>query len=425
MNNSFAHGLSPVRAKRLRGFRLALMAAAILLPGMLAGQAGAQAPAPGAKPPAPQPWGGGGAAGSGIPVVRPLVQTVSEYVDLTGNATSVNVVKLFARVEGYLEAVLFADGDKVRKGTPLFTVQQDQYKAQLIQAQSQVAVQQAALLHAKTEVARYIALVKKDAATQIEVDNWVFQKASAEANLASAKAQVTLAELSLGYTSITAPFDGLMGRHLVDPFNVVGGAGQPAVLAEITQLDPIYAVANLNENDLQRIRSKFDNAALSLASLYKVPIEVGLANETGFPYRGHLEYVAPGIDPTTGTLMLRGLLDNHNFALLPGMFLRIRVPFPRQVGGALLIPNRAIGEDQSGRFVLVVNKDDVVERRGVQLGELLGELRVITTGLNREDRVVTGDLWRAAPGSKIVPQLTTITPPPGSPLSGTPAAPRP
>ena len=101
------------------------------------------------------------------------------------------------------------------------------------------------------------------------------------------------------------------------------------------------------------------------------------------------------------------------------------MPFPRQVGGALLIPNRAIGEDQSGRFVLVVNKDDVVERRGVQLGELLGELRVITSGLNREDQVVTGDLWRAAPGSKVVPQLTTITPPPGSPLSGTPAAPRP
>ena len=408
MNNSFAHGLNPFQAIRRCGYVLALLIMAIVLPVTTIPSEG-KAQAPGAKPAAPLPWGGG--AGQGIPVVHPLVQTVSEYVELTGNATTVNLVKLFARVEGYLEAVLFADGERVRKGTPLFTVQQDQYKAQLQQAQAQVQLQQAALLHAKTEVSRYIALVKKDAATQIEVDNWVFQKAAAEANLASAKAQVALAELNLGYTSITAPFDGLMGRHLVDPFNVVGGAGQPTVLAEITRLDPIYAVANLNEQDMQRLRGKFDNAALSLAALYKVPIEVGLANETGFPYSGHLEYVAPGIDPTTGTLMLRGILDNHDFALLPGMFLRIRVPLPHQVGGALLVPNRALGEDQGGRFVLVLNQDDVVERRGVQPGELLGELRVITSGLNREDRVVTGDLWRAVPGSKVVPQLTTITPP--------------
>ena len=415
MNKFFAHGLNPLQAIGRRGCAVALAIAAILLSGMMIpGQGRAQAPA---KPAAPQPWGGG-AAGPGIPVVRPLVQTVSEYVELTGNATSVNVVKLFARVEGFLEAVLFADGEKVRKGTPLFTIQQDQYKAQLQQAQAQVQLQQAALLHAKTEVGRYTALVKKDAATQIEVDNWVFQRAAAEANLASAKAQVALADLNMSYTSITAPFDGLMSRHLVDPFNVVGGPGQPTVLAEITQLDPIYAVANLNEQDLQRIRTKFDNAALSLATLYKVPVEVGLANESGFPYRGHLEYVAPGIDPSTGTLMLRGILDNHNFALLPGMFLRIRVPLPRQVAGALLVPNRALGEDQSGRYVLVVNQDDVVERRGVQPGELVGELRVITSGLNREDRVVIGDLWRAVPGTKIVPQLTVITPPSGS--SGAP-----
>ena len=415
MNNSSFHGLKSMRTTGCSIYARALLLAAIFLPAMLVSEPGnaqskVQPVLPGAKPAEPQPWGSA-AAGAGIPVVRPLVQTVSEYVELTGNATTVNVVKLFARVEGFLEAVQFADGDRVRKGTPLFTVQQDQYKAQLVQAQAQVQLQQAALLHAKTEVVRYTALVKKDAATQIEVDNWVFQKAAAEANLASAKAQVTLADLNLSYTSINAPFDGLMGRHLVDPFNVVGGPGQPTVLAEITQLDPIYAVANLNEQDLQRIRSKFDNAALSLATLHKVPVEVGLANETGFPYRGHLEYVAPGIDPSTGTLMLRGILDNHNFALLPGMFLRIRVPLPHQVAGALLVPNRAIGEDQSGMFVLVVNQNDVVERRGVQSGELLGDLRVVTSGLNREDRVVAGNLWQAVPGSKIVPDLTTITSP--------------
>ncbi len=417
MNIFSAHCLnvSARQPRRRRGLHVVLAIAAMLLPG----QGWAQTP-PAAPPAQPQPWGSGTVT-QGIPVVHPLVQTVSEYVELTGNAATVNVVKLVARVEGYLDAVLFADGARVRKGTPLFTIQQDQYKAQLQQAQAQVQLQQAALLHAKTEVTRYTALVKKDAATQIEVDNWVFQKAAAEANLLAAQAQVALAQLNMGYTNITAPFDGLMGRHLVDPGNVVGGMGQPVVLAEITQLDPIYAVANLNEQDLQRIRGRLDNRRLTLSDLTKVPVEVGLANETGFPYRGHLEYASPGIDPATGTLLLRGILDNHDISLLPGMFLRMRIPLPREVAGALLVPDRAVGQDQSGRFVLVLDANDVVQRRGVQLGELLGELRVISSGLNREDRVVVGDLWRAVPGSKIVPQLMTLTPPPGS----VPPAPRP
>ena len=419
------HEVTPSGAKRAR--RFALVIAAMLLPGMLAPGEGRAQTSP-AKPAAPaqqpQPWGGG--ASQGIPVAHPLVQTVSEYVELTGNAASVNVVKLFARVEGYLEAILFADGARVRSGTKLFTVQQDQYKAQLQQAQAQVRLQQAALLHAKTEVVRYTALVKKDAATQIEVDNWVYQQAAAEANLSSAQAQVTLAQLNLSYTDIKAPFDGLMGRHLVDPFNVVGGPGQPAVLAEITQLDPIYAVANLNETDLKNIRDRLDNVRLSLASMTKIPVEVGLSNGTGYPYRGHLEYVAPGIDTTTGTLMLRGIFDNHKLDMLPGMFLRIRIPMPKAIAGAVLVPDIALGSDQIGRFVLVVNKDDVVERRSVQTGEVLDGLRIIRSGLSQEDRVIVGELYKAPVGAKIAPQLTVIPPIEGSsPDAGQKAAPRP
>lgn len=377
----------------------------VLLAALLSTATFAQTAKPGAPP---VPWG---AKPSGIPVVLPLVQAVSDYVELTGNAAPVNSVNLIARVEGYLDAVLFADGARVRKGDKLLSIQPEQYKASLQQAQAAVQLQQAALLHARTEVVRYTKLVKQDAATQVEVDNWIYQKAAAEAQLVSAHAQVALAQLNVNYTNITAPFDGLMGKHLVDPANVVGGPGQPTKLAEIIQLDPIYAVANLNEQDLQRVRGRMDNRRLNLAALSKVPIEVGLANETGFPYRGHLEYAAPGIDPATGTLLLRGILDNHDISLLPGMFLRMRIPMPRDVAGALLIPDSSIGEDQSGRYVLVVNKDDVVERRGIQQGELLGELRVITSGIGKADRVVTGELWRAVPGTKIVPQLTTIAPP--------------
>ena len=343
-----------------------------------------------------------------IPVVTPKSQNVTSYVEVTGNAASVNDVKLLARVEGYLEQIHYEDGQFVKKGDLLFTIQQDQYKDQLQQAQAQVLAAQAALTHAKTEVVRYTALLKKDAATQVEVDNWVYQRASAEAQLLSAKAQVALAELNLGYTEVRAPFDGIVGKHLIDPGNVVGGSGQQAALAEITQLDPIYMVANLSEQQVTQIRQNLNQHRLTFADLHKVPVGVALQGQTGFPLQGTIEYVAPALDPATGTLLVRGILANPDRTLLPGFFVNIRLPMERVSQSALLVPDRSLQEDQGGRYLLIVNKDNVVEQRYVQLGQLDGALRVITSGLKPDDRVVVGDLWRANPGTKVTPQLTTI-----------------
>jgi RND family efflux transporter MFP subunit len=343
-----------------------------------------------------------------IPVVRPRAQSVSSYVEVTGNAASVNAVKLIARVEGYLEQIHYEDGQFVKKGDLLFTIQQDQYKDQLQQAQAQVQAQQAALLYAKTELIRYTALVKKDAATQTEVDHWNFERASAEAQLLNAQAQLALAKLNLGYTEVRAPFDGIVGKHLIDPGNVVGGAGQQTALAEITQLDPIYVVANLSEQDVLKIRANLGQHRLTFADLRKVPVDVALSDQTGFPLQGTIEYVSPGIDPATGTLLVRGILANPDRTLLPGFFVKMRLPMGRVDRNALLVPDRALQEDQGGRYLLIVNKDDVVEQRYVQLGQLDGALRVITSGLKPDDRVVVGDLWRATPGTKVAPQLTTI-----------------
>jgi len=343
-----------------------------------------------------------------IPVVTPKSQNVTSYVEVTGNAASVNDVKLLARVEGYLEQIHYEDGQFVKKGDLLFTIQQDQYKDQLQQALAQVLAAQAALTHAKTEVVRYTALLKKDAATQVEVDNWVYQRASAEAQLLSAKAQVALAELNLGYTEVRAPFDGIVGKHLIDPGNVVGGSGQQAALAEITQLDPIYMVANLSEQQVTQIRQNLNQHRLTFADLHKVPVGVALQGQTGFPLQGPIEYVAPALDPATGTLLVRGILANPDRTLLPGFFVNIRLPMERVSQSALLVPDRSLQEDQGGRYLLIVNKDNVVEQRYVQLGQLDGALRVITSGLKPDDRVVVGDLWRANPGTKVTPQLTTI-----------------
>ncbi len=357
--------------------------------------AAAQAQFPGQAPPT-------------IPVVQPKVQTVSDYLEITGNAAAVNQVKLIARVVGFLEQLHFEDGALVKKGDLLATIQQDQYKAQLQQAQAQLQLQQAALLYAKTEVGRYTALLKRDAATQVDVDHWNFERQSAEANILAAQAQVTLAQLNMSYTEIRAPFDGQMGKHLIDPGNVVGGNGQEAALVEIVQLDPIYVVANISSQQALQIRANLDQRRLSLADLHRVPIEAALSDETGFPHRGTIEYVAPAIDQATGTLLVRGILANPDRALLPGVFVKIRLPMGKVVQSALLVPDRALQEDQGGRYLLVLNQDNVVQQRYVQLGELIGDLRVISSGLAAGDHVVTGELWRAVPGTKVVPQLTTI-----------------
>jgi RND family efflux transporter MFP subunit len=349
-----------------------------------------------------------------VAVAKPRMQSVANSIEITGNAASVNAVKLIARVEGYLEKQHYEDGAIAKKGDLLFTVQQDQYKDQLTQAQAQVLAAQASLSYAKTELVRYTALVKKDAATQTEVDKWHYQRLSADAQLLGARAQVGLAQLNLGYTEVRAPFDGIVGKHLIDPGNVVGGGGQQTALAEITQLDPIYVVANLSEQDVLKIRTNLSQHRLTLADLHKVPVDVGLSDENGFPHQGTIQYVAPALDPQTGTLLVRGIMANPDRTLLPGFFVRMRLPMGKVDQNALLVPDRALQEDQGGRYLLVLNKDNVVEQRYVKLGELVGTLRVVTSGLKPDDRVVVADLWRASPGTKVTPQLTAVDAPPAS-----------
>ncbi len=345
-----------------------------------------------------------------VTVAKPVSQAVTDYLNFTGNTAPTNSVTLVARVEGYLEKVHFTDGSRVKKGDLLFTIQQDQYKAQLQQAEAQLAAQKAALWHADTELARYSALFKEDAATQTQVDEWRYQKESAEAGILNAQAQVELAKLNLSYTTVKAPFDGRVGRHLVNPGNVVGAMGQQTSLALIDQIDPIYVYFTINERDLLRVIQRQKPAAGPTLEQRRVPVYFGLANEEGYPHEGRLDFASINVAPTTGTLQLRGIFPNSDRSVLPGLFVRVRVPALQQ-RDALLVPGDAVSFDQQGEYVLVVNNKNVVERRGVKTGPQVGERLVIADGLKPDDLVIVEGALQAIPGRTVNPQQAASSTP--------------
>ena len=346
-----------------------------------------------------------------VTVAKPVTQTVTEYLTFTGNTAPINAVTLVARVEGYLEKNHFTDGSRVKKGDLLFTIQQDQYKAQLQQAEASLAAQKASLWHANTELVRYSKLLKEDAATQTQVDQWRYQKEAAEAGVLNAQAQVELAKLNLSYTTVKAPFDGRIGRHLVDPSNLVGTAGQQTALGQIDQLDPIYVYFTINERELLRVIERQKPTAGPTIEQRRIPVYFGLSNEDGYPHEGRLDFASVNVAPTTGTLQLRGIFPNPDHTVLPGLFVRVRVP-ALQKRDALLVPGDALSFDQQGEFLLVVNEHNVVERRGVKTGPQVGELLVIAEGLKPDDLVIVEGLLQAIPGRTVTTQLAASSAPP-------------
>jgi len=338
-----------------------------------------------------------------VTVSKPVIQSVTEYLNFTGNTAASDSVTLVARVEGYLEKIHFKDGAPVKTGDLLFTIQQDQYKAQLQQANAQVAAQQAALAHAKEELARYTGLFKEEAAPETQVDHWRYERDSAAAALLAAQAQVELAKLNLGYTQVKAPFDGRIGRHLVDPGNVVGAAGVRTSLADIDRIDPLYVYFTINERDLLRVIEHRKQTAAPPIAERRIPVFFGLSNEEGYPHEGRLDFASISVAPTTGTLQARGIFPNLDRSVLPGLFVRVRVP-ALEKKAALLVPGDVVSFDQQGEYVLVVNDKNIVERRGVKTGSQIGAMLIIGEGLKPDDRVIVEGILQAIPGRVVKPQ---------------------
>ncbi len=347
-----------------------------------------------------------------VTVSLPVRQNVTDYLELTGNTQAVNTVQLRARVEGYLDKVLFKDGEMVKKDQVLCVIQQDTYVARLQQAEGNVLAQKALLGHASTELERYTGLYRQKAAAQTDVENWRYQHDSAQAALLTAEAQRDLAKLDLGYTTVTAPFTGRIDRRLVDPGNLVG-SGSSTVLAQLTQIDPLYVYFNVSETDISPLLRKAGQVS-GQGDAPKSPIYIGLANEEGYPHEGYLDFAATTVSTTTGTLLMRGVFANPDGKMLPGQFARVRVPVGKEKS-AILVPRVAVGFDQLGSYVLVVNENNVVERRNVKVGFSKDGLNVIEDGLAGNERVIVKGLLRAFPGRQVTPETAGSSQKPSGP----------
>ena len=343
-----------------------------------------------------------------VTVAAPAKRTVTLHLEATGNTAAVNTANLVARVAGFLETVNYQDGDLVKKGTVLFTIEPESYELKLKQSQAAEDSARATLKQTQLEFDRQTELFSRGNASKTTLDNATASRDNAAANLRQAEINTKLAAINYGYTSVTAPFDGVVTARKVSVGEYVGANSSPTVLATIVELDPIYVNFTVSEQDVIRIRARIRELGLTPDDLKKVPVEVGLQTEEGFPHVGTLNYASPTVDSTTGTLAARAILSNTKRELLPGLFVRVRLPL-RKVD-ALLVPDVALGADQSGRYLLVVGKDNVVEQRKVEIGALDGTDRIINKGIGPDDRVIVAGLLRAVPGQKVDPQTAPAAP---------------
>jgi len=331
-----------------------------------------------------------------VTVSKPLRMPVTDYLQSTGSVAAFKTVDLVARVEGYLRSVDFKDGTVVKAGQLLFVIEPEPYQAKL-------ASQQAQLLDAQTEYERQLRMIKENATSQANVDKWLSQRDQAAA-------AVTLAKINLGYTRISAPFDGRIDRHLVDPGNLVGSTGTATKLATIEQIDPAYVYFSINERDLLRVRSAAQAQMKSPGEAPPVPVQVALQTEEGYPHLGTLDFAGSGLDTGSGTLQLRASVPNAKYTLLPGLFARVRIalaaPVPR-----LVVPDRVVSSDQVGSYLLTVGSDQKVKQQRIETGPLENGFRAVLAGLDPDSEVVIDGLQNAIPGNLVTATERPLTPP--------------
>src|SRR6266567_5578201 len=361
--------------------------------GLLVGGCGK--PAPKTAPPPPV-----------VSVVQPIEREVIEWDDYIGRLESPETVEVRARVNGYLDKVHFKEGKEVKKGDLLFTIDPRPYQAEYdrADAEHQRAISQSAL--AMNDFERAKRLIATKAISEEDYDTKGKTYTAAQAAVMSAKAAANLARLNLEFTEIHAPISGRISRTVVTEGNLISGGVSGAgasLLTTIVSLDPVYCYGDADERAVLKYIRLSKEGKRESARDKEIPAEMELADETGFPHKGRIDFLDNRIDPNTGTMRARGVFSNADHSLSPGFFVRIRVPGSGKYP-ALLIPDRALGSDQAQKFVYVVNAEKKVEFRPIQIGPMIDGLRVVRSGLKAEEQIIVEGLLRVRPGVVVDPK---------------------
>ncbi len=332
-----------------------------------------------------------------VTVIRPVQCEVPRYLEYTGTTAAVQTVDIRARVPGFLQKMYFEPRAKVKAGDLLFLIDPRQYEASVNQAKGKLDAQKASSKLAQTELQISQQLESKEAISALKLEKKAAERDVAQADVELAQAALDSAKLDLEWTQVTSPIKGRVSRNKVDIGNLVG-ATEKTLLTTVVDDDPIYVYFNVSELDLLPILRRLAKDPSSKPSV-KVPVYLGLADETEYPHEGHFDFAETTVDSSTGTIQARGIFPNADGLLMAGMFARVRVPVEtRQV---MLIPDIAVQFDQGGKYVLAVDDNDVVQQKRIKTGEQVEEMRVIAEGLTSKDRVITTGALRARPGAKV------------------------
>lgn len=349
-----------------------------------------------------------------VTVSQPKQQNLVEWDEYTGRFDAVESVDVRARVSGYLVEVAFKDGQNVKKGDLLFVIDARPFERALDLAKAELAQAQTKSENANLDVERGRPLMERKILSEKNYDDRANLLRDAQASIKVAEAKVATAQLELDFTRMTAPIDGRIGRSQVTAGNWVaaGSAANSTVLTSIVKQNPVHVYFDVSENNFLKYKRLAQRGEGGGAAEIGGVIEIALPDETGFPYKGKLDFLDNRLDSGTATVRGRALVENDKLLFSPGMFARVRIPGSARYD-ALLLPDAAIGTDQTSKFVLVVEDDGTVRKKSVKLGPLYSNLRVVREGIGAQDWVVTKGVQRARPGQKVAAErepLAAISP---------------
>ncbi len=337
-----------------------------------------------------------------VSVALPIKKSIVDYRAVTGKTAAKDSVIVRARVSGYLKEVFFKEGDEVKKGQKLFEIDRRPFQAERDQAAATVQRSKAAEMAAKYEFDRQEELMRKNSTSKSEYDQAAGKRGVSAAQVVADEAALKVADVNLGFTEVLAPIDGRVSNYTVTVGNLV--QADNTILTTIKSVDPMYAYFDVDENAVLQIKRLITEGKVKSANDEKMEVDMALADDVGYPWKGSINFVDNTIDQSTGTLRLRAVFDNPKRLLLPGMFCRVRVALG-PAHEALLVSDRALGTEQGQKYALVVGKNDLVEYRPVKIGTVQDGLRVVHEGLTETDRVIVIGLQRVRPGMTVKPEL--------------------